>query len=153
MACRLRSRGGVPLEPFPTRRPFPGRTMADRSGKNAMKFRGKHRTPWSHEFSLRTVSTVSTSPAGNVPYLEQCAPKSRPSCEGGNPVGLALRGWITAFAGMTREWLGMTLDNEGMLVSASRQNAPKQNAKNKMGVGIAAGPHCRRCWHSELPRA
>jgi len=35
--------------------------------------------------------------------------------------------------------------------NAKKQSAQKQNAKNKMGVGIAAGPHCRRCWHSRFP--
>lgn len=38
-------------------------------------------------------------------------------------------------------------------VNLGPQNVGPQNLgpRNKMGVGIAAGPHCRRCWHSRLP--
>ena len=28
---------------------------------------------------------------------------------------------------------------------------PKAMPKDQMGAGIAAGPHCRRCWHSGFP--
>jgi len=42
--------------------------------------------------------------------------------------------------------------SSGLQKKDAKSKMPKAKCpKNKMGVGIAAGPHCRRCWHSHFP--